>query len=60
MRITIDLWLQDMPPAQQRRQEILKDLEGKFIEILEDPPDPPLEQQYNMDIWDVASLQVGS
>ena len=30
--------MQDMPSAQQRRQEILKDLEGKFIEILDDPP----------------------
>ncbi|CAL1165324.1 unnamed protein product [Cladocopium goreaui] len=28
----------DMPSAQQSRQKILKDLEGKFIEILDDPP----------------------
>jgi hypothetical protein len=27
-----------MPSAQQSRQKILKDLEGKFIEILDDPP----------------------
>jgi hypothetical protein len=36
--IAIDQWLQDMPSAQQSRQKILKDLEGKFIEILDDPP----------------------
>ena len=38
MHIAIDPSMQDMPSAQQRRQEILKDLEGKFIEILDDPP----------------------